>query len=88
MLQLPLDKQDTVPDPERLYPLLQLYIAVLSNVVVVNVLDPSLIIGGPPQSTAVNEYKYTLPYMSFLYLAIGVSVFEDGKVKVRLLYIT
>ena len=58
MLQSPLARQDAVGDPDRVYPLLQLYVAMLSNVVVVNVLDPSAIVGGVLQSTAVTLYNF------------------------------
>ena len=50
MLQLLLVKQVTVADPMRVYPLLQLYITVPPNVVVVGVPgDPLAIDGGWPQ---------------------------------------
>ena len=39
-----------------MYPLLQLYVAMLWYVVVVNILDPPSIVGGVPQSTTANEY--------------------------------
>ena len=53
MSQLPLAKQDTVADPDRMYPLLQLYVTVPPKVVLDGVPeDPSDMEGGEPQSTA------------------------------------
>ena len=54
VLQDPLDKQVTVGDPDRMYPLLQLYVTVPPNVVLVGVPgDPLVMEGGDPQSIAV-----------------------------------
>ena len=56
VLQPPLAKQDTIADPDRVYPLLQLYVTVPPKVVLDGVPgDPLEIDGGEPQSTA---YSY------------------------------
>ena len=53
VLHTPLAKQDTVADPNRVYPLLQLYVTVPPKIVLDGVPgDPLEIDGGGPQSTA------------------------------------
>ena len=54
VLQAPVAKQDTVADPDRMYPLLQLKVNVPPNVVLDSVPGiPSEMDGGEPQSTAI-----------------------------------
>ena len=56
VLQSPIAKQDTVADPDRTYPLLQLYVTVPLNVVLLGVPgEPLGMAGGVPQSIAVGE---------------------------------
>ena len=53
VFQPPLAKQDTVADPDKVYPLLQLYVTVPPKVVLDGVPgDPLVIDGGGPQLTA------------------------------------
>lgn len=54
MLQRPLAKQNTVADPDRVYPRLQLYVTVPLNVVLLGVPgNPFEMEGGVPQATGV-----------------------------------
>ena len=58
ILQAPVAKQDTVADPDKVYPLLQLYVSVPPNDVLVGVPgEPLEIEGGEPQSTAVKKTR-------------------------------
>ena len=58
MSQLPLAKQDTVADPDRMYPLLQLYVTVPPKFVLDGVPEvQSLMEGGEPQSTTAVEHQ-------------------------------
>ena len=56
--QLPLPKQDTVADPDRMYPLLQLYVTLPPKVVLDGLPEvPSEMVGGEPQSTTAVEHQ-------------------------------
>ena len=55
-LHIPVARQAIMADPERVYPMSQLYVTVPPNVVLVGVPgDPLVMLGGGPQSTAVRS---------------------------------
>ena len=58
-LQSPLAKQDTIANPDRVYPLSQMYITDFPKVVLDGVPgEPLEMIGGEPQSTAAKPITF------------------------------